>query len=307
MHSASVADAPNERSIMQLPHRPSHGVIAGYAGLLLGTIAVAGGPAMASGLINGRDIKRGTITATKLAPNSITAAKVRDGAITSRKLATGAVTAAAVAPGAIDGSKIRDQSLGIAELSMAARAALYGGPAGAGSVTTTTIADGAVTAGKLASGAVETASVADGAITAAKLAAGAVDTSAVADGAITATKLAANSVNTLAIADGTITSAKMEDGAAGGAKIPALVTSVVGHVNNQSWAVVSLPCMPGKQALGGGVTIDDAAFPVGGVMPIPTVNAPTFGIDNIPTGWTVKVSNGHTALGAFFTVHVICA
>ena len=51
---------------MHLPHRPSHGVIAGYAGLLLGTLAVAGGPAFAAGLINGHNLKRGSVTSTKL-------------------------------------------------------------------------------------------------------------------------------------------------------------------------------------------------------------------------------------------------
>ena len=69
---------------MKPPKRPTHGVIAGYAGLVLGTIAVAGGPAMAAGLINGHNLRKGTVTSGKLATGAVTAPKIRSGAVTRR-------------------------------------------------------------------------------------------------------------------------------------------------------------------------------------------------------------------------------
>ncbi len=252
---------------MKLPHRPSHGVIAGYAGLLLGTLAVAGAPAMAAGLINGKTIKKGTVTSAKLAKSSVTASKIRTGAVTRTKLARGSVTGAAIAAGAVDGARVKDLSLGVADLSLAARAALRGGPVGASSVTTATIASGAVTTEKLAAGAVTTA----------------------------------------AVADGTITKAKLAEGAVSGSKIPAHVVSLSQPVAFQSVGVATASCAAGEQALGGAVAVDAAAFPLGGLVPVVTISAPIFGADGIPTGWTAEVNNPDTTIPADFTVYAICA
>ena len=37
------------------------------------------------------------------------------------------------------------------------------------------------------------------------------------------------------------------------------------------------------------------------------LKAPTFDADNIPTGWTAKVSDSEPTIGADFTVYAICA
>ena len=242
---------------MHLPHRPSHGVIAGYAGLLLGTLAVAGGPAFAAGLINGHNLKRGSVTSTKLGAHSVTAAKIKPGA----------VTAAALGKNAVTGANIQDRSLGLVDLSVAARASLTAGPAAAGSVMSENIANGAITGEKLAFGGVGSAAIADGAITTPKLA----------------------------------------EGAATGSKIPARVVSFAGQAGALTVGSASVSCPVGKQALGGGVDLDDQPFPVGGIVPLVTVSAPIFGLDNIPTGWTAEVNNPDTAIAAQFTVYAICA
>ena len=149
-HSATRLRRHDERSTpCGCPTDLPTAFLAGYAGLLLGTIAVAGGPAFAAGLINGHKLKPGTVTSAKLAKNAVTAAKIKPGA----------VTAPAIARGAVDASKIKDLSIGLADLSVAARASLVGGPVGAASVTSATIVGGAV-ATAAATGAVSTAAVA---------------------------------------------------------------------------------------------------------------------------------------------------
>jgi hypothetical protein len=262
---------------MHLPHRPSHGVIAGYAGLLLGTLAVAGGPAFAAGLINGHNLKTGTVTSAKLAKESVTTAKIKSGAVTKTKLGNTAVTAAAIAPGAVDASKVKDLSLGITDLSVAARVALAAAPVAAASVSSATIVSGAVTTDKLATGAVNTEAVADGAITTAK------------------------------IADGSITAAKLADGTVGGATIPAHVVQAPGSASALSNSPLALAVCPvGEKALGGGVAVVDFPATAGSIGPVVMVSAPT-ATDGVPTGWSGKVRNVNTTLVASFTVYAICA
>jgi hypothetical protein len=85
--------------------------------------------------------------------------------------------------------------------------------------------------------------------------------------------------------------------------------STGGHVNSLAAASASISCSAGEHALGGGVSVDEAAFPTGAgsIVPVVTANAPTFGVDGVPTGWIVRVRNANTTLGANFTVYVICA
>jgi hypothetical protein len=125
---------------------------------LLALFFAIGGPAQARRLINGADIRKGTIRSAQIKDRTIaardlsTAARTElrataDGSITAAKLAAGAVTAGALSPGAIGGAAIAD-----------------------GAVSTVDLADGAVTGGKLADSAVTGAKVADGTLTAADMA-----------------------------------------------------------------------------------------------------------------------------------------
>jgi hypothetical protein len=147
---------------MHLPRKcPSHGTIAGYLGLALGIIALTGGSAYAARLIDGKQIRSGSVKSSKLAKDSVTAAKIHKGAITSAKLARNAVataaiknhavTAAKLAAGSVTSASVKPGSLEARDFSSAALAAIAGAP---GSITTTALADRSVTAAKLADGAV---------------------------------------------------------------------------------------------------------------------------------------------------------
>jgi hypothetical protein len=114
---------------------------------LLALFVALGGPAQARRLVNGADIKTGTvrskqikdrtialrdlnpavvrllertpansITEGMLVNNAVTANKLGAGAVTAGKLSGGAVTAGAIADGAVTGAKIADGSLTTADV-----------------------------------------------------------------------------------------------------------------------------------------------------------------------------------------------
>jgi hypothetical protein len=125
---------------------------------LLALFVALGGPAQAKRLINGKDIRRGTVAGAQIKDRSITTrdlstSTVRalqatpDGSVTGAALAPGAVTAGRVATGAVTGVAIAD-----------------------GTVTAADVADGAVTSGKLTDSAVTGAKIADGSLTTADIA-----------------------------------------------------------------------------------------------------------------------------------------
>jgi hypothetical protein len=115
---------------------------------LLALFVALGGPAQAKHLINGKDIRRGTVASAQVKDRTIA---VRDLApATVRALLgtpDGSIAASKLAPGAVGGPAIAD-----------------------GSVAAADIADGAIGAGKLADNAVTGAKVADGTLTAADIA-----------------------------------------------------------------------------------------------------------------------------------------
>src|SRR4051812_26099628 len=115
---------------------------------LLALFVALGGPAQAKHLINGKDIRRGTVATAQVKDRTIA---VRDLApATVRALLgtpDGSIAASKLAPGAVGGPAIAD-----------------------GSVAAADIADGAIGAGKLADNAVTGAKVADGTLTAADIA-----------------------------------------------------------------------------------------------------------------------------------------
>jgi hypothetical protein len=125
---------------------------------LLALFVALGGPAQAKHLINGKDIRKGTVAGAQIKDRSITtrdlsASTVRalqttpDGSIATVKLAPGAVTAGRLGAGAVGGVAIAD-----------------------GTVTAADVADGAVTSGKLTDSAVTGAKIADGSLTTADIA-----------------------------------------------------------------------------------------------------------------------------------------
>jgi hypothetical protein len=125
---------------------------------LFALFVALGGPAQAKHLINGKDIRKGTVGGVQIKDSSITTrdlsrSTVRalqataDGSIGTAKLAPRAVTADRLGAGSVGGSAIAD-----------------------GTVTAADVADGAVTSGKLADGAVSGAKIADGTLTTADIA-----------------------------------------------------------------------------------------------------------------------------------------
>jgi hypothetical protein len=65
-----------------------------------------GGPAWAAGLINGSQIKNGSITSKKIGRGQVKAVNLAAGAVHATNLATDAVTAASVAPGSLTGADV---------------------------------------------------------------------------------------------------------------------------------------------------------------------------------------------------------
>ena len=108
--------------------RPSAAIIVA----LLALFVALGGPASAANLINGKLLKRGTVTGKAIknrsvgmrdlsrasirklqttASGSITEAKLANGAVTPGKLALGAVGSSAIAAGGVTGGNVADGSL----------------------------------------------------------------------------------------------------------------------------------------------------------------------------------------------------
>jgi hypothetical protein len=115
---------------------------------LLALFVALGGPAQAKHLINGKDIRRGTVSSKQLKDRSIAVRDLSPDTVrTLQSTADGSITPSKVVPGAIGGLAIAD-----------------------GSVAAADIADGAVGAGKLAENAVTGAKIADGTLTTADIA-----------------------------------------------------------------------------------------------------------------------------------------
>src|ERR1700743_1378676 len=108
--------------------RPSPAMIVA----LIALFVALGGPAQTKRLINGADIKKGTVSSKQirdhtvgltdlskravnslvLTPdNSIGVTKIVNAAVTGDKLAPGSVTSTKVAPGAVNGGAIADNSI----------------------------------------------------------------------------------------------------------------------------------------------------------------------------------------------------
>ena len=125
---------------------------------LLALFVALGGPAQAKHLINGSDIRKGTISSKQ----------IKDRTITERDLSTTTVRALQATP---------DRSIGPSKLM----------PGGIGGLA---IADGALSTADLADGTIAAADISDGAIGSGKLAESAVTGAKIADGTLTTADIA---------------------------------------------------------------------------------------------------------------------
>ncbi|HEY6891607.1 MAG TPA: hypothetical protein VI300_27630 [Solirubrobacter sp.] len=125
---------------------------------LLALFVALGGPAQAKHLINGKDIRRGTVASAQikdrslgerdLSPTAIRALQVTpDASLGANKLIPGAIGGLQLADGSVSGTDLAD-----------------------GTVTPADIADGAIGSGKLADSSVTGAKIADGTLTTADIA-----------------------------------------------------------------------------------------------------------------------------------------
>jgi hypothetical protein len=87
---------------------PSWAAVAIATGALFTAL---GGPAWAAGLINGSQIKNGSITSKKIGRGQVKAVNLAAGAVHSSNLATGAVRSSNLAPGAVTAASVAPGSL----------------------------------------------------------------------------------------------------------------------------------------------------------------------------------------------------
>jgi hypothetical protein len=110
---------------------------------LLALFVALGGPAQARKLINGADIRKGTVRSAQVKDRSLTERDLSTAAVRAlQSTPDGTITASKLAPGAVSGAAIAD-----------------------GTVTPVDIAEGAIGAGKLADNSVTGAKIADGTLT----------------------------------------------------------------------------------------------------------------------------------------------
>ena len=160
---------------------------------LLALFVALGGPAEARKLINGKLLKRGTVTGAAIKDHSLSTrdlsnAAVRSlmatrvGSIRTDQIAFGAVTAAKLGPNSVAGDKLADSSVNGAKV---ADESLTSADLAAGSVGNSELATSAVGKAKIGSNAVGTSELQDDSVTATEIADGSVDAGAVIDGSLT--------------------------------------------------------------------------------------------------------------------------
>jgi hypothetical protein len=129
-----------------------------WAALVVATLALfitLGGPAWASRLVSGAQIKNDSITSAKIKNGSITSAKIGKGQIENANLATNAVTGSNVAAGSLTAANVAPNTF-LPANGVAANSAQLGGVPASGYLTTTgTAADSNKLGGVAASGFVQ--------------------------------------------------------------------------------------------------------------------------------------------------------
>lgn len=167
---------------------------------LLALFVALGGPAQAAKLINGKKIKRNTVTSKQIKARTLTASDIskktlkslrrKDASVTSAQIVDGSVTLAKLAFGSVTGNQVVDGSLSAVDLAadtitaaQLATGSVGNAELGADAVTNNKVATGAVSKGSIRNDAVGTEEVIDRSLTGVDVAR--------ASGTLTATSLGA--------------------------------------------------------------------------------------------------------------------
>jgi hypothetical protein len=125
---------------------------------LLALFVALGGPAQAKHLINGKDIRRGTVSSTQIKDRTIAEGDLSRTTVRALQATPdGSIGATKLMPSGIGGLAIADGSVSTADIAD-------------GTVAAADIADGAIGSGKVADGSVTGSKIADGTLTTADIA-----------------------------------------------------------------------------------------------------------------------------------------
>jgi hypothetical protein len=100
-----------------LRYRPRYADVAATLALLLATSGTAyAAGAFPAHSVGAKQLKRGAVTKSKVAPGAIISSKLRSSSVTATKLATNSVTATKLATSSVTGAKIADGSVTLADI-----------------------------------------------------------------------------------------------------------------------------------------------------------------------------------------------
>ena len=174
-----------------------------------------------------RTIQDSAVTTSKLANTAVTSGKLADGACTTDKLAASAVTTAKLLDANVTSGKLANDAVSTDKI---ADAAISSAKIASGAVLTASLGDAQVSTGKLIDGNVTALKLVSNSITSSKIAASNVLTSHIADSQITTAKIASDQVNASHLKADAVTEAKILDGAVSADKLAAnsVTTSKLG-------------------------------------------------------------------------------
>ena len=148
--------------------------------------------------ISGSNLSDGSITSSKLNPNSITSSELSNNSVTTSKIINFGVTTDKIAENSITTSKILNDSITTSKIAE-------------GAITSTELSNNSVIYGKIAQNAVTSNELSNNSVTTNKIADDAITTSKIAEGAITSTELSNNSVIYGKIAQNAVTSSELSN------------------------------------------------------------------------------------------------